>query len=140
MESPHPTPAEVAMPRTRAFSLVDLLVVAGVLALAGGSRAWYIQNCAPDGGTAAPIRVQTETDGRVTHTGRSSHFPDPYPWLLGQLETMWPDAAARTQAVRWIQCGLGALTAALYFLFTWWAFESRLVAVLTGVLCALHPF
>jgi 4-amino-4-deoxy-L-arabinose transferase-like glycosyltransferase len=129
------------MPRARVFSLVDLLVLAGVLALAGGSRAWYIMNCAGDGGTAAPVRVQTDAgDPARAQAGPPSTFPDPYPWLVGQLDAVWADAAARTQAVRWIQCGLGALTAALYFLFIWWAFESRLVGVLTGVLCALHPF
>jgi 4-amino-4-deoxy-L-arabinose transferase-like glycosyltransferase len=44
------------------------------------------------------------------------------------------------RTVRWVQCVLGALTAALYFLFALRAFESRRVAALTGLFCAFHPY
>ena len=42
--------------------------------------------------------------------------------------------------VRWIQCGLGALTAGFYFLFARRAFRSLTAGLLVGLLCALHPF
>ena len=42
--------------------------------------------------------------------------------------------------VRWIQCGLGGLTAGLYYLFARRAFRSLGVGVVAGMLCALHPF
>ena len=44
------------------------------------------------------------------------------------------------QIVRWIQCGLGTLAAACYFLFALRAFGNRWVAALTGLFCALDPF
>jgi hypothetical protein len=46
----------------------------------------------------------------------------------------------RDRVARWIQCALGTLTAAFYFLFALRAFGSRWVAALTGLFCALHPF
>ena len=42
--------------------------------------------------------------------------------------------------VRWIQCGLGILTAGLYFLFARRTFNSRLVGGLAGLLTALYPY
>src|SRR5262249_50309832 len=54
--------------------------------------------------------------------------------LLGRL----PSEPELT--VRWAQAGLGALTAALYFLFARRAFRSTLVGALAGLLCACHPF
>lgn len=70
---------------------------------------------------------------------QTAHLAPGYPWLLGLLaRAVDPPTFDRT--VRWIQVGLGALTAALYFLFTRRAFESRLVALLTGLLCAFYPF
>ena len=42
--------------------------------------------------------------------------------------------------VRWIQVGLGALTAAFYFLFARRAFRSLAVGTLAGLFAALHPF
>ena len=40
----------------------------------------------------------------------------------------------------WAHCGVGALTAGLYFLFARRAFRSRTAATLVGLACAAHPF
>jgi 4-amino-4-deoxy-L-arabinose transferase-like glycosyltransferase len=50
------------------------------------------------------------------------------------------DADATTLTVRWTQCVLGILTAGLYFLFALWLFGSSFVALLAGLLVAIHPF
>jgi hypothetical protein len=83
----------------------------------------------------------------------TAHASPGYPWVLGLLARY--AAPVRTQPgekeklernpnfdlwVRWGQCGLGTLTAALYFLFARRAFGSLFVATLTGIFCALHPF
>jgi 4-amino-4-deoxy-L-arabinose transferase-like glycosyltransferase len=68
----------------------------------------------------------------------TAHVAPGYPWLLAMLARA-VDPAALERTVRWVQCGLGALTAGLYFLFARRAF-GRLVAVLAGLLCAVHPF
>jgi hypothetical protein len=70
---------------------------------------------------------------------QTAHVSPGYPWLLAGL-AHFVDAGSLDPTVRWIQCGLGALTAGLYFLFARRAFHSRGVAVLAGLLCALNPF
>src|SRR5262249_32896665 len=42
--------------------------------------------------------------------------------------------------MRWVQAGLGALTAGLYFLFARRAFRSLAVGTVAGLFAALHPF
>src|SRR5436309_5626388 len=70
---------------------------------------------------------------------KTAHVSPGYPWLLSWLAR--PASGSGLDAlVRWIQCGLGALTAGLYFLFAYRAFRSRVVATLAGLLCAVHPF
>src|SRR5215831_429568 len=70
---------------------------------------------------------------------KTAHVSPGYPWLLSWLAK--PASGSNLDSlVRWIQCGLGALTAVLYFLFAHRAFRSRVVATLAGLLCALHPF
>lgn len=71
---------------------------------------------------------------------QTAHTAPGYPWLLSLLERSPLDLAPVDRAVRWIQCGLGSLSAGLYFLFARAAFRSRLVAGLAGLLGALHPF
>src|SRR5581483_5718624 len=61
-------------------------------------------------------------------------------WLLSWLAQSPIDLGPVDRSVRWIQCGLGALTAVFYFLFALRAFGSLTVATLTGLLCAFHPF
>lgn len=71
---------------------------------------------------------------------QTAHTAPGYPWLLSLLERSPLDLGPVDRTVRWVQCGLGALTAGLYFLFALIAFRSLAVAVLAGLLCALHPF
>jgi hypothetical protein len=64
-----------------------------------------------------------------------------YPWLVGELERLLPDdMGPADQVVRWLQCLLGTLTAGLYYLIARRAFPGRVVAILTGLFCALYPF
>jgi len=82
-------------------------------------------------GCLAPLAMTEE---------RTAHLAPGYPWLLSWLERSPVDLGPTDRTVRWMQCGLGSLTAALYFLFAFRAFGSRLVAFLAGILCAVHPF
>src|SRR5579883_2866719 len=151
----------------RRFTLADFLLLAATVALAGGVRAGYLWTCCDGGRDAGPLGVQdarpawpgagkaTDLDelarGVRENFSFSSHAPlsdgvevtahasPGYPWALGLL-ARFVDADSFERVVRWGQCGLGALTAGLYFLFTRRAFGSRLVAGLTGLFCALHPF
>ncbi len=70
---------------------------------------------------------------------QTAHVSPGYPWLLAYLSRM-TGLAGLDRAVRWVQCGLGSLTAGLYFLFARRAFRHRGVAALAGLLCAVHPF
>jgi 4-amino-4-deoxy-L-arabinose transferase-like glycosyltransferase len=69
----------------------------------------------------------------------TAHVSPGYPWLRYWLSQI-PGAAVDDVKLRWIQVGLGALTAGLYFLFALRAFQSLLVALLAGLLCAANPF
>lgn len=71
---------------------------------------------------------------------RTAHVAPGYPLLLTLLENSPVDLDSVDRTVRWLQCGLGALTAACYFLFARRAFWSLGVATLAGLFCALHPF
>jgi hypothetical protein len=142
------------MPR---FGVVDLILLLTVVAAAGGLRAGYLHSCADDAHSTGPLLVQGEDIDHplalaaglrdnwtfvakaplgpgVEHT---CHTAPGYPWLLGLLARLPLDLEP---TVRWLQCGLGALTAGLYFLFARRAFRSRLVGALAGVLCTFNPF
>jgi 4-amino-4-deoxy-L-arabinose transferase-like glycosyltransferase len=145
------------MTEPRPFRLIDASLLLLILAIAAGARSWYLSDCANGGSTSGPIRVQDPSpaddrdtpasnlkqSGSFSASGPLAEQPEPtshvapgYPWLVamaGQLSD--PE-----RAVRWGQVALGALTAALYFLFARRAFGSTLVAALAGVFCALHPF
>lgn len=160
----------------RRFTLVDWLLLAGVLAAAAGTRAAYLGVCADGGHNSGPLRVQepsptlaglppgttmrgrdhpTELDALVHNLTeyrwfgslapfapaeeQTAHVSPGYPWLLAWL-TRLTGPAGLDHAVRWSQCGLGTLTAGLYFLFARRAFRHRGVATLAGLLCAVHPF
>jgi len=83
-------------------------------------------------GSLAPFANQEE---------RTAHVAPGYPWLLGELERYAPaDLGPTDRLVRWLQALLGTLTAGLYYLLARRAFPGRVVAVLAGLLCALHPF
>ncbi len=70
----------------------------------------------------------------------TAHTAPGYALLLAGLELSPIDLGPVDRTVRWLQCGLGTLTAVLYFLFALWAFGNLWVAALTGLFCALHPF
>ncbi|MCI0459965.1 MAG: hypothetical protein L0Z62_23690 [Gemmataceae bacterium] len=71
---------------------------------------------------------------------RTAHTSPGYPWLLAWLEAVPLDLTPMDRTIRWIQALLGTLTAGCYFFFARRAFHSLLVATLTGLFCALHPF
>jgi 4-amino-4-deoxy-L-arabinose transferase-like glycosyltransferase len=147
------------MAEPRRFGLPDWLLFVLTLALAAGVRAGYLATCADQGRNGGPLAVQdperTELDALVRNLKGHQSFQGPapfaegeeptahrapgYPWLLSGLARV-VDAPALDGTVRWLQCGLGALTAGLYFLFARRAFRSLLVAALAGLACALHPF
>lgn len=71
---------------------------------------------------------------------QTAHLAPGYPTLLALLKRAPIDLSPIDQTARWIQCGLGGLTAALYTLFARRAFGHRLVSLLTGIFCAVSPF
>jgi Dolichyl-phosphate-mannose-protein mannosyltransferase len=139
------------------FGLIDLLLFLLVLGAAGGTRAAYLHFCAADGHAVGPVLVQGEISdeqkmliANVKEHGwfgclaplaraeeQTAHTEPGYPWLLGLLARLPVELEL---VVRWAQCGLGALTAGMYFLFARRAFRSTLVGGLAGLLCACHPF
>lgn len=141
----------------RRFTWTDGLLLLAILAAAGGARAGYLLTCADSGRSEGPLRVETplpQRDYLVAHLKQQRFvLPSPvdgteedtaavspgYPVLMAGINRLVEDAALPS-TIRWVQCGLGTLTAGLYFLFARRAFHSSVVAVLAGVLCALHPF
>src|SRR5262245_29567154 len=95
------------------------------------------------GALAHSLRYQFEFASPAPLSGgereATAHVAPGYPFLVSLVDRVVPDDSVG-RAVRWGQAGLGALTAGLYFLFGWYAFRSRSVALLAGLFCALHPF
>jgi 4-amino-4-deoxy-L-arabinose transferase-like glycosyltransferase len=151
----------------RRFGAVDFVLFLYIVLLAGGIRAGYLMLSAGNGHNPGPFLVQdsgppspgsnSETDLQTLTRNikeknsfssmaplasveeDTAHASPGYPYLLGTLARF----VAGDQfdlIVRWGQCGLGALTAGLYYLFARRAFRSLAVGVLAGTLCALHPF
>lgn len=139
------------------FRLVDVVLLLIVLATAAGTRVGYLRAHTDDGNNAGPFLVQESAPeqllidnvrdyrwfaGRSPLGGaeeRTAWTAPGYPWLLGELHRLLrPEAVG--PMVRWLQCGLGTLTAGFWFLFAHRAFPGRAVALLTGLFCALHPF
>jgi hypothetical protein len=146
----------VPMAALRRFSLGDVLLLLAILAVAAGVRAGYLAFAADYAHSSGPVQVQGEDEGLkalvanlkehqwfgalVPFAGveeQTAHVAPGYPWLLGLAARLPIDLEP---AVRWAQCGLGALTAGLYFLFARRAFRSLLVGTLAGFAAALHPF
>lgn len=75
----------------------------------------------------------------ATREEQTAHVAPGYPYLVGMLGMAVGKDDLDTW-VRWVQVGLGTLTAAFYFLFAWGAFRSLTVATLAGVLAAVHPY
>jgi hypothetical protein len=70
----------------------------------------------------------------------TAHVAPGYPWLMSLIERAPLDPSVIDPGIRWLQAGLGTLTAAFYFFFARRAFHSLLVGVLAGLLCAANPF
>ncbi len=146
------------MVEIRRFTLMDVLLLAAIIAAAAGLRAGYLISCADYARNDGPLRVETplpeleKLAGNLKNQHRfalpspssgeledTAAFAPGYPMLMAGVNFLVNDPALPS-TIRWIQCGLGALAAGLYFLFARRAFQSTLVAVLAGSLCALHPF
>jgi 4-amino-4-deoxy-L-arabinose transferase-like glycosyltransferase len=69
----------------------------------------------------------------------TAHVAPGYPWLLAQLARVVSDESL-DRTVRWVQVGLGGLTAGFLFLFARRAFHSLAVATLAGLFAAAYPF
>jgi hypothetical protein len=147
------------MVTARRFGTRDLLLLLVLVAAAAGTRAWYLHACAGNGFHSGPLQVQdhpAELDDLAHNLTEqhwfgvqaplanseelTAHVAPGYTWLLSWLELAPVDIRPVDRTVRWIQCGLGALTAGLYFLFALRVFGSLAVASLAGLLCAFHPF
>lgn len=150
----------------RRFGPADLLFLLVVLAAAAGARAGYLMTGADNGNREGPLRVQAaqapapgqdpdevrtlidnvkvdfafvsaapfSADPEVT-----AHVAPGYPYLLGLLAQQVP-ADQFGFTVRWVQAGLGSLTAVFYYLFARRAFRSLMAGTLAGLFAALHPF
>src|SRR5262245_21937599 len=70
----------------------------------------------------------------------TAHVAPGYPYFLALLDRLSSDADHADQLARWVHAGLGALTAGFYYLIAVLAFRSRVVGVLAGLFCAVHPF
>jgi 4-amino-4-deoxy-L-arabinose transferase-like glycosyltransferase len=148
------------MATERHSGILDVVLFFLVLGVAGGARVWYLQVCADGGHGPGPLLVQdpppdNELDSLVGNLRenqwfgsrapfasaeeQTAHTAPGLPWMLYWLDKVPWEGADLSARVRWLQCGLGTLTALAYFLFALRAFGSRLSAVLAGLLCALHP-
>jgi len=156
------------MSNMRRFVSADLILLCVVLIAAAGSRVWYLAVCADSAQQEGPLQVQdapplvgdqpagAELRALVQNlkdqhrfasraplssdVEPTAHTAPGYALFLAALEFSPIDLSPMDRVVRWIQCGLGTLTAVFYFLFALRAFGNRWVAALTGLFCALHPF
>jgi 4-amino-4-deoxy-L-arabinose transferase-like glycosyltransferase len=157
------------MTQARRFGIADFLLLLIVLGAAGGARAWYLTTLADNAQSSGPLQVQdpsptlelagqpplTEHEALIQNLRehrwfgslapfadreeQTAHAAPGYPWLRAWLEQV-PGFPVDDARYRWLQAGLGALTAGFFFLFARRAFRSLLVALLAGMLVAVHPF
>jgi hypothetical protein len=129
----------------------DIIIGPGVRGARNqGIPDWKVPRLAGYGGVTDLDDLVTDLKSGNAYRGRTpvetnkeqpSAYTSPgYPWILGLLGRVLTEESDLEFAVRWGQCGLGALAAAFYFLFARRAFGSRLVAILAGIFCAVHPF
>lgn len=146
------------MADARRFTWTEGLLFLAILILAGGVRAGYLISCADYARSDGPLRVESpmpDLDMLVRSVKSDWRLAVHLPAHEDKRDTAWTapgyyftmatvghmvDDPVLPSTMRWLQCGLGTLTAGLYFLFARRAFRSSLVAVLSGVLCAVHPF
>ncbi len=146
------------MAEMRRFTIMEGLLLFVIVAAAAGIRAGYLISCADYARNDGPLRVETpvpELDSLVQNLKTQQRFAltspstgevediaglsPGYPILMAVVNRIVDDAALPS-TMRWLHCAMGALTAGLYFLFARRAFLSLVVALLSGLLCALHPF
>jgi hypothetical protein len=92
---------------------------------------------------AGSLKADNKLVGRPPFASKAeetAHVAPGYPYFLSLLDRFSSDADKADQLARWIQAGLGAVTAGLYYLIAVLAFRSRLVAVLAGLFSVTHPF
>jgi hypothetical protein len=134
----------------RPFRWPDILSLLLVLVVAGGLRAGYLYYYADLGRNEGICRIQGDfyqNEGITWYGPRppaqdldASYSPG-YPYLLAWIKQISPDDPVRAGSlVRWLQCGVSAITAALYFLFARRAFRSLVVGALAGLAVAANPF
>src|SRR5579883_1039095 len=123
------------MVEIRRFTLMDVLLLAAIIAAAAGLRAGYLISCADYARNDGPLRVETplpeleKLAGNLKNQHRfalpspssgeledTAAFAPGYPMLMAGVNFLVNDPALPS-TIRWIQCGLGALAAGLYFLF-----------------------
>ncbi len=152
------------------LNFTDYVCLLVIFVLALGARAGYLHWAVDDGGGKPAWRVQgdaTVFKGKMPREDDRSielktlvenwrehaefkcraplskdeeltaHIAPGYSWIFSQASQLTMD---EDRIMRWVQAGLGTLTALLYFLFARRAFGSRRVAVLAGLGAALYPF
>jgi 4-amino-4-deoxy-L-arabinose transferase-like glycosyltransferase len=146
------------MAELRRFGLADLVLFLIVVAAAAGTRAGYLLYATNDKNPAGPLVVQdaepalkelvqnlkdknqfTAAAPFAPGEETTAHVAPGYPWLLAQMARVVGDERLDGM-VRWVQVGLGALTAGFYFLFARRAFHSLAVGTLAGLFTAAYPF
>ncbi|GIW79842.1 MAG: hypothetical protein KatS3mg105_1649 [Gemmatales bacterium] len=139
------------------FGIFEYLVFVGVLSAALAVRIWYVCACADYGRSSGPIIVQLERPELVEYArnlsaGRGygleeggefvpkAHPAPLYAYLLSAIYDYSDSASAVRQRVRWLQCGLGGMTAGFLFLFARLIFRSLWAAGCAGFLAGFYPF
>jgi hypothetical protein len=142
------------------FGFVGFLLFLGVLAVAAATRGWYLWHECDQGRQEGPAMVQddpgpyltklvdnlSQSNGFVSRPPLSKEDKETaytapgYPLLLSAFRRAPVLLSSVEQEVRWFQWLLGTLTAGLYYLFARRAFYHPLVALLTGLVCAVYPF
>jgi hypothetical protein len=69
----------------------------------------------------------------------TAHASPGLPWLLHWLDGLPLTGLSSPAKLRWLQSGLGALSALLYFYLARRIFDSSIAAFLAGLFCGLHP-
>ncbi|HEV8061256.1 MAG TPA: glycosyltransferase family 39 protein [Gemmataceae bacterium] len=135
------------------------LLVVVIVAMA--ARVWYLNEWADGGRSSGPLQVQGTpppsdlkailanlTENRqfasraplASAEEQTAHVSPGYPWLMAWIDRVPASLGTLDRTMRWLQCLLGTLTALIYALLARRAFGSMAVAVVTGLLCAVHPF
>jgi 4-amino-4-deoxy-L-arabinose transferase-like glycosyltransferase len=148
------------MPASHRWGVLELGLLSLIVAVAAGTRFWYVGVCAAGATTAGPLQVQDARPDQLsalvenlsqnrgyalsteegTEPRKQAHPAPLYPWLLSLVRRLASDPAATERWARWGQCGLGAAAVGLLYLFAQCAFQSTLVAGLAGLLAAFYPF